>query len=66
MGWSWDRVGFRVVGQLSPQQEIGPNLTGYGVTYGDIVIHNEYGVLRGLRWRWKTRGRCTTGITAGL
>ncbi len=44
--WTWDRVGFRVTDQSSPQPGITPIIAGYGVTYGDLTIRGEFGELR--------------------
>lgn len=46
-GWTWDRVGFRVTDQSSPQPGIAPIIEGYGVTYGDFTIRSEAGALQG-------------------
>jgi len=44
--WTWDRVGFRVLNQVGPTPGTAPQLIGYGVTYGNLTIENEYGAMR--------------------
>ena len=44
--WTWNRVGFRVTDQVGPTPGVEPRLIGYGVTYGNLTIENEYGAMR--------------------